>query len=226
VVATLGSPAGFGAPRRLSPLPPAPPYGHSLGPKLSATSVRAAAGGHGTVVVAWQRVGRIEARISRDRGRSYGPVRYLGPSSEPFPSLNVRVSAAGKVLVVWGARPAQGPARVLVSRAAIAAPGAPFTTRVLERSAPLDLSTPQATDLVVAPTGAGALAWSTVDRFGTASPGFVAISSAGGPFGATQELPAAGGAYGIRLAYEPQGLLAAWNARDHLANAVVAAELR
>ncbi|HEX5900207.1 MAG TPA: hypothetical protein VFY32_12465, partial [Solirubrobacteraceae bacterium] len=65
VVAALGSPAGFGAPRRLSALPPAPPYGHSLGPKLSATSVRAAAGGHGTVVVAWQRVGRIEARISR-----------------------------------------------------------------------------------------------------------------------------------------------------------------
>ena len=85
------------------------------------------------MVVAWQRTGRIEARISRDRGRTYGPVRYLGPSPEAFPSLTVRVSAGGKVLIVWGARETQGPTRVLVSRAAIAAPGAPFATRVLER---------------------------------------------------------------------------------------------
>ena len=106
--------------------------------------MRAAAGGHGTVVVAWQRVGRIEARISRDRGHTYGPVRYLGPSSEPYPSLTFRVSAAGKVLVVWGARVKQGATRLLMSRAAIAVPGTPFATRVLERSAPLDLSTPQA----------------------------------------------------------------------------------
>ena len=280
VVAATGSPAGFGAPRRISPLPPAPPYGHGLGPKLSATSVRVAAGGHGTVVVAWQRVGRIEARISRDRGRTYGPVRYLGPSSEAFPSLNVRVSAAGKVLVVWGAREAQGATRVLVSRAAIAAPGAAFATRVLERSAPLGLSTPQAIDqfgpptraafagetpmaawqtvadgrsavraarlegqpmtttfaagpgahailddLVVGRSGAAAVAWSTVDPCGTALPGFAATAAAGGPFGDAQQLPGAH-AVGIRLAYEPRGLLAAWNERTRLTGAVMAAELR
>ena len=83
VVAAHGAAAGFGKPRRISPLPPAPPYGGGLGPKLSATAVTTAAGGHGTVVVAWQRVGRIEARVSRDRGRTYGPVRYLGPSRRP-----------------------------------------------------------------------------------------------------------------------------------------------
>jgi hypothetical protein len=281
VVAALGSPAGFGAPRRISPLPPDPPYGGGLGPKLSATSVRTATGGHGTVVVAWQRVGRIEARISRDRGRTYGPVRYVGSSSEAFPSLNVRVSAGGKVLVVWGAREAQGPTRVLVSRAAIAVPGAPFATRVLERSAPLDLSAPQAIDqfgpstgaafagetpvaawqtvvdgrsavraahvegqpmtatfaggtsahailddLVVAPSGAAAVAWSTVEPFGTALPGSVATAPADGPFGDAQQLPGTVGAVGIRLAYEPQGLLAVWNARTRLTGSVVAAELR
>ena len=281
VVAARGSPGGFGAPRRISPLPPAPPYGHGLGPKLSATSVRTATGGGGTVVVAWQRVGRIEARISRDRGRTYGPVRYLGPSSEAFPSLNVRVSAGGKVLVVWGARETQGPTRLLVSRAAIAVSGAPFATRVLERSAPLDLSAPQAIDqfgpptaaafagetpiaawqtvvdgrsavraahvesqpmtttfavgtsahailddLVVAPSGAAAVAWSTVEPFGTALPGSVATAPADGPFGDAQQLPGTIGAVGIRLAYEPHGLLAVWNARTRLTSSVVAAELR
>jgi hypothetical protein len=282
VVAALGSPSGFGAPRRISPLPPAPPYGHGLGPKLSATSVTTATGGRGTVVVAWQRVGRIEARISRDRGRTYGPVRYLGPSSEAFPSLNVRVSAGGKVLVVWGARETQGVARVLVSRAAIAVPGAAFATRVLERSAPLDQSAPQTIDqfgpptgaafagetpvaawqtvvngrsavraahvegqhttatftggasahailddLVVAPSGAAAVAWSTVDPpFGTALPGSVATAPAGGRFGDAQQLPGTVGAVGIRLAYEPRGLLAVWNARTRQTSSIVAAELR
>jgi hypothetical protein len=281
VVAAPGSPAGFGAPRRLSPLPPAPPYGHNLGPKLSATSVRAAAGGGGTVVVAWQRVGRIEARISRDRGRTFGPIRYLGPSSEAFPSLNVRVSAGGKLLVVWGARESQGPTRVLVTRTAVAVPGGPFALGVLDRSAPLDLSAPLAIaqfgpptraafagetpvaawqtvvdgrsvarvayleglpmtatfagaagahaivdDLAVAPSGARTLAWSTVDALGTALPGFVATAPAGEPFGDALQLPGTTGAVGIRLAYEPRGLLAVWNTRTRVTGAVMAAELR
>jgi hypothetical protein len=278
VVAAVGSPAGFGPPRRISPLPPGPPYGNSLGPKLSATSVSTATGGRGTVAVAWQRVGRIELRISRDRGRSYGPVRYLGPSSEAFPSLSVHVSAGGKVLVVWGAREAQGANHILVSRAAVAAP---FATRVLETSGPLDPSSPLAfaqfgpptraafagetpivawqtlvdgraavrtarlegqqttttlagaanahailDDLVVAPSGVAAVAWSTTDPLGTALPGFVATASAGGSFGEAQQLPGALSAVGIRLAYEPRGLLAAWNTRTRLTGAVIAAELR
>jgi hypothetical protein len=281
VVAARGSQAGFGASRRISPLPPGPPYGHGLGPELSATAVRTATGGHGTVVVAWQRVGRIEARISRDRGRTYGPVRYLGPSPEAFPSLGVRVSATGKVLVVWGARETRGPTRVLVSRAAIAAPGTRFATRVLERSAPLDLSAPQAIDqfgpatraafagktpiaawqtvvdghsavraarledqpmtatfagaggqhailddLLITPAGAGVLAWSTLGSFGEALPGLVATAPPAGPFGDARQLPGPGGTAGIRLAHEPQGVLAAWSVRTRSTSAVVAAELR
>src|SRR5689334_16923481 len=281
VVAAVGSPAGFGPPRRISPLPPGPPYGRGLGPKLSATSVSTATGGRGTVAVAWQRVGRIELRVSRDRGRTYGPVRYLGPSAEAFPSLSVHVSAGGKVLVVWGAREARGATRILVSRAAVAPPGSSFATRVLEASGPLDLSSPLAfaqfgpptrgafagetpivawqtvadgraavrtarlagrqttttlgaaananailDDLVIAPSGVAAVAWSTTDLFGTALPGFVATAPAGGSFGETQQLPGALGAVGIRLAYEPRGLLAVWNTRTRLSSAVVAAELR
>jgi hypothetical protein len=146
VVVARGSRAGFGATRRLSPLPPGPPYGSGLGPALSATDATVAVGGRATVVVAWQRVGRIEARVSRDRGRTYGPVRYLGPSPEAYPSLAARVSPAGKVVVVWGGRETQGPDRVLVSRAAFAVPGGRFATRELDRSRPLDPSAPSASD--------------------------------------------------------------------------------
>lgn len=281
IVAARGSQAGFGTPRRISPLPPGPPYGGGLGPELSATDVRVATGGHGIVVVVWQRTGRIEARISRDRGRTYGPVRYVGPSSEAFPGLSARVSASGKVLVVWGAREKQGATRALVSRAATATRGGAFATRILERSAPLDLSAPLALDqfgpatlagfdgetpiaawqtvvdaraavrtarlegepmtatfaagesehailddLVIAPSGAAAVAWNAVDRFGSLLAGFVASAPAGGPFGDVQQLPGPASATGIRLAFDPQGLLVAWNTRTRLNGTVLAAQLR
>ena len=123
VVVARGSSRGFGRPHRISPLPPGPPYGNSLGPALSATRVTTAAGGRGTVVVAWQRVGRIEARISRDRGRSYGRVLFLGRATEAYPGLAARVSASGKVVVAWGARVADGDQRSLLYRVAEAEPG-------------------------------------------------------------------------------------------------------
>ncbi len=170
---------------------------------------------------------------------------------------------------------------MLVTRAALATPGAGFATRVLERTAPLDLSAPQAIDqfgpptraafagetpiaawqtvvdgrsavrtahlegepmtatfpgaesqhailddLLVAPTGAGVLAWSTVGTFGDALSGLAATAPAGGPFGDAQPLPGTGSAVGIRLAYQPQGVLAAWSVRTRLTSTVVAAELR
>jgi hypothetical protein len=280
VVVARGSRTGFGATRRLSPLPPGPPYGNSLGPALSATDVTVAAGGRGTVVVAWQRVGRIEARVSRDRGRTYGPVRYLGPSPEAFPSLAVRVSPAGRVLATWGGREAQGATRVLVSRAATAAPGKGFTMRQLDRSAPLDLSAPSAfdqrgprtlagfdgetpfaawqsvvdgrtavraarlagdpmtvtftagagehallDDLATSRTGSAALGWHTVTSLGGPQLGYVAQAAHAGTFGDVQEVPGTG-VTGLRLAYEPTGLLAVWNRRAGTTSTVLAAELR
>jgi hypothetical protein len=144
VVVARGSDRGFGPSHRISPLPPGPPYGGGLGPALSATIIATAAGGRGTVVVAWQRVGRIEARISRDRGQTYGPVRYLGPSNESFPLIAASVSKAGRVLVVWGGRERQGLVQSLVYRAAIASPRGAFATREIERSAPLSVAAPVA----------------------------------------------------------------------------------
>jgi hypothetical protein len=139
VVVARGSRRGFGRPRRISPLPPGPPYGNSRGPALSATDVTTAAGGRATVVVAWQRVGRIEARISRDRGHTYGRVLYLGSATEAFPGLSVAISRAGKVAVAWGTRVAVGDERSLVYRVAQVAPGGRVTARELEHTAPLPL---------------------------------------------------------------------------------------
>ena len=81
-------------------------------------------------------------------------------------------------------------------------------------------------DLVVASSGAGGGRLEHGRSLGTPLPGFVATAPSGGPFGDAQQLPGAASAVGIRLAYEPQGLLAAWNERTRLSSAVVAAELR
>jgi hypothetical protein len=43
---------------------------------------------------------------------------------------------------------------------------------------------------------------------------------------AQRPLPGADGVVGIRLSYEPQGLLAAWSVRTRVTGRVVAAELR
>jgi hypothetical protein len=185
------------------------------------------------------------------------------------------------VLVVWATREAQGDARVLVSRAALAAPGASFTTRVLERSAPLDPLAPQAFDqfgpttvaafdgetplaawetvvdgqtairtarlqgnpadaTFTAPVGQDALlddvassragttaiAWHTRGRLAEPGQGFVAQAHAGGAFGDVEQLPGPAGVNGVRLAYDPRGLLAAWNVRTGPTSTVMAAELR
>ena len=87
--------------RRISPLPPAPPYGNGLGPRLSATTATVAMGGDGVVVAAWQRVGYVEARISRDGGRSFGRVTRLGRTSFAHPRPAVAVSATGAFAVAW-----------------------------------------------------------------------------------------------------------------------------
>jgi hypothetical protein len=140
VVVARGSATGFGTPRRISPLPPAPPYGNNRGPALSATDVATAAGAHATVVVTWQRTGHIEARISRDRGRTYGRVLSLGPTTEAFPALSAAVSPGGKVVVAWGSRVKSGDTRALDYRVAEVAPGGRFATRVLERTAPVPVA--------------------------------------------------------------------------------------
>ena len=44
-------------------------------------------------------------------------------------------------------------------------------------------------DLVIAPSGASAIAWSTIDGFGGARAGFVATARAGDPFADALQLP-------------------------------------
>jgi YD repeat-containing protein len=142
----------FSAPRRVSPLPPPPPYGQGRGPALSATAVTVASGGGRTVAVAWHRRGRLEARISRDGGRTFGPVRRIGPCPEPFPRIALRVSADGEVLAVWGSRERTGERHALVYRMARSprprGASAPFSTELrpalLERTEPIVVPFPVA----------------------------------------------------------------------------------
>lgn len=107
VVARRAANGRWGAPRRISPLPPAPPYGGGRGPALSATSATVALGGNRVAVVAWQREGVVEARISRDGGRSFGRVQRLGRTSFGHPRPGVDVGAGGSYAVGWSTAPAK-----------------------------------------------------------------------------------------------------------------------
>ena len=80
-------------------------------------------------------------------------------------------------------------------------------------------------DLAVAPGGSATLAWHTIAPVNAPGSGFVASAPAGGVFGAAQQVPAGPGATDLRLAYDPQGILVAWNQRTPLNSAVLAAEL-
>ena len=155
VVVARGSQAGFGAPRRISPLPPGPPYGAGLGPALSATALTTATG---ACAEPWWWLGSARAGSRRaSRVTAAAPTVRCATSARRrrrSRALTARARPGGKVLIVWGARETQGPARVLISRAAIAAPGAPFATRVLEGGVPLDPSAPQAYDQFGPPTRA------------------------------------------------------------------------
>jgi hypothetical protein len=101
VVATRAASGHWSRPRRVSPLPSAPPHGGGRGPELSATTAAVALGGRGVAVVAWQREGAVEACLSRDGGRSFGPVRRLGPTSFAHPRPGVAVSSTGVAGVAW-----------------------------------------------------------------------------------------------------------------------------
>lgn len=128
-----GAATRFSAPRRISPLPPAPPYGGGRGPRLSATALEIAVGGARMVLAAWQREGRVEARVSRDRGRSWGPLRRLG-RSERHPRIGVAISAGGHAVVTWTTRAAAGAERSLVTRVARSNGHGRFRARLLERT--------------------------------------------------------------------------------------------
>ena len=188
----------FSRPRRVSPLPPPPPYGQGRGPALSATAVTIASGGRRTVAVAWHRRGTLEARISRDGGRTFGPVRRIGPCPEPFPRIALRVSANGEVLVVWGARERRRARHVLVYRMARSprprGGSAPFSTELrpalIERTEPIVVPFPVADQYgppAAAAFAAGSplVAWQGVD----AGQLVVRVARPDAPAGGRQTLP-------------------------------------
>jgi len=136
--ASRTSTGAFSTPRRLSPLPPPPPYGENRGPALSATVPTIGRRGR-TVVVAWQRVGKIEARVSQDSGRTFRPVRRLGTSEQAFPGVTVGVARDRQVVVAWSTVTGTAGARRITTRVSAGAPDGPLRTSLVSRSAAVDL---------------------------------------------------------------------------------------
>jgi len=187
--------SAFSTPRRISPKPPPPPYGHGLGPKLSATSLTIATGGARAVAAAWEREGVVEARVSRDRGRTWGDVSRLGPAAH-YPSLAVAVSARGTAIVAWTNDDIVGARRLPTVRVAQAHAGQPFSTRVLE-------------DLAVAPSsGSVAVAVRSTTPFAAPLHGYVARSTPAASFGGLEPLPYEG-VMSLRVAAVRGGWVAA-----------------
>lgn len=184
----------WGPQRRISPLPPPPPYGNDRGPQLSATAAVVAAGGRGTVVVAWQRVGLIEARVSRDGGRSFGRVAHLGTTTYSFPRIGAAVSGRGDIAVGWSTAPrvagASAPSRSLRTLLAVARPGAAFgRTREVRRSTVTQEALDPAADqfgprvaIAYGAAGVGTMAWQSGEGTvtGVRVSRFSAISAPGG----------------------------------------------
>lgn len=155
--------ARWSSPRRISPLPPGPPYGGGRGADLSATAATVARDGR-FAVVAWQRRGRIEARISQDGARTFGPVRRLGAGGQAFPGLVAGIGPDRRAHVAWSARVRSGALQRLVTRVASGPLDGPLRTRLVARSAPSAIPSSVAgrrgpsVRLAFAPSGA-VLAW-------------------------------------------------------------------
>jgi hypothetical protein len=87
------------------------------------------------------------------------------------------------------------------------------------------VSRPFSTTLQRHRSGAAAIGWHAVTPLGGPQSGFIAQAPSQRPFGDALRVPATD-ISGLRLAYEPTGLLAAWNTRTGIASTVLAAELR
>jgi hypothetical protein len=66
-------------------------------------AVTVAVGPRGDVVVAWERGGRIEARIRRP-GRRLGPVVLVGRGAKLGTKLRAAVAASGRVWIAWSSQ--------------------------------------------------------------------------------------------------------------------------
>jgi hypothetical protein len=155
-----------------------------------ANSVAVAIGKRGDLVVAWERGGRVEARISR-AGHRLGPVVRVGRTAKLGTSIRAAVAPGGRVWLAWSSQ--------MLSEGG---DNGPFTLQVavtrggrFERPHLLDQYAQRASDeatfdLALDPNGNGFVAWSTylapefraslvtADRSGRFSPSKV-ISPAG-----------------------------------------------
>lgn len=136
-----------------------------VSPRGGVNAVTTAVGPAGDVVVAWERGGRIEARIGRP-GRRLGPIVRVGKGAKLGTKLRAAVAASGRVWIVWSSQRlseggGNGP---FTLRAVVSAPNRSRFGRArlldhYERRA----SNEAKFDLSLGADGKGLVAWSTFD---------------------------------------------------------------
>lgn len=127
-------------------------------------AITVAVGPRGDIVVAWERGGRIEARIRRP-GRRLGPVIAVGRGVKGGTLLRADVASSGRAWIGWSSQnPAEGGTGAFTMRIAVSAPnrsrfGRP---RLLDRYVRSTIE--EATfDLSLDAAGEGFVAWSSFD---------------------------------------------------------------
>lgn len=130
-----------------------------------ATGVTVAVGQRGEIVVAWERNGRIEARIRRPH-HHLGRIIFVGRGARYHTRLRAAVSATGRVWLAWASQSlseggTNGPFELLTSVSA-------HRGRTFQRARLLDRFDPRASDeanfdLDVDYNGNGLVAWSSFD---------------------------------------------------------------
>jgi hypothetical protein len=75
-----------------------------VSPRAGVNSVAVAIGLRGDLVVAWEREGRIEARIRRPGHRSFGRVVSVGRGAKLGTHLRAAITAGGRVWLAWSSQ--------------------------------------------------------------------------------------------------------------------------
>jgi hypothetical protein len=143
--------------------------------------------GPGLMFVAWERGGRVEARVRLAGRRSWGRLQRLGPA-QPFTTSFRVVFSGGRAYLVWLAEQAES----AVLRAAVLHPGgtrfhSAQTIDTIEHVPPND---PHVPVIVAIPERDALLAWSDWDGAGWRVR--AAVTGAGGRFGTPFDVSPAG----------------------------------
>jgi hypothetical protein len=135
----------------------------TVSPRGRVNAVTVAVGPRGDIVVAWEREGRVEARIRRP-GHRLGPVIPVGTGARLATRLRAAVAATGRAWVAWSSQREGGSVSEFDLQTAVSS----SKRSRFQRPRVLDtynrLASDEANfDLSLDPQGRGAVAWSSFD---------------------------------------------------------------